>query len=61
MDTQEKEFQDLYSQFLAWQKSQATQTDGFEYERSFLEFCRSFNHSLLSIATKPVAEEQKKK
>jgi hypothetical protein len=61
METQEKEFQALYSKFLEWQASQATQTDGFEYERSFIEFCRLFNKELLLIASKPLADEPKKK
>jgi hypothetical protein len=61
METQEQEFQALYSKFLDWQKSQEGQTDGFEYEHSFIEFCHNFNKELLLLATKPTAEESKKK
>jgi hypothetical protein len=61
METQKKEFQALYTKFLDWQQSQEGQTDGFEYEYSFIEFCRNFNKELLLLATKPIEEEPKKK
>lgn len=61
METQEKEFQGLYNKFLEWQASQIGQTDGFTYEQSFIEFCRSFNKELLLIATKADEDAPKKK
>lgn len=61
METQEQEFQGLYSKFLEWHQSQVGQTDGFSYEQSFIEFCRTFNKELLKIATKAEEAESKKK
>jgi hypothetical protein len=61
MNTEEQEFYALYAKFSAWKTSQSKQVDGYEYERSFVEFCKDLNKDLLLIATQPVQEMTKKK
>jgi hypothetical protein len=61
MNREEIEFQALYAKFSAWKTSQSNQVDGYEYERSFVEFCRDLNKDLLLIATQPVDDTSKKK
>jgi hypothetical protein len=58
MKTQESEFQSLYGKFLDWQTSQEHQTDGHEYERSFVKFCRLLNKEILKIAMESVEEKK---
>jgi hypothetical protein len=61
MNKDEIEFNALYAIFSAWKTSQENQTDGYEYERSFVDFCHKLNKDLLLIATQAVEEPSKKK
>lgn len=61
MQTQEEEFRLIYNQFLAWKASQKGQKDGYEYERSFVELCKSMNKELFSLATPVIDKLPKKK
>lgn len=62
-----EEFSNLYEEFSAWQKSQESQTDGYEYERSFEAFVQQMNKNLFKMATnvdeqdKTISERSKKK
>ena len=53
METGEKvQFEVSYTKYLDWKTSQFGQTDGFEYERSFAEFCKKFNKGLFELGTR---------
>lgn len=60
MQTQEEEFRLIYNQFLSWKTSQIGQKDGYEYERSFVEFCQTMNKELFILST-PVVDKMPKK
>ena len=61
METTEKaQFEALYIKYLAWKTSQSTQTDGYEYERSFVEFCEIFNKELFELSINTADIEKKK-
>jgi hypothetical protein len=53
-------FIELYDQYLKWQKSQAGQTDGYEYERSFETFVQQMNKDLFKMATELPVEDKTK-
>jgi hypothetical protein len=62
MDTQQAQFNAFYQQFLAWQESQKDQTDGYEFERSFLAFHQQLGQDLLKLAlNEPTQQSPKKK
>ena len=42
MENEEAEFKALFTKYLAWKDCQKSQTDGYEYERSFVEFTRIY-------------------
>lgn len=50
MENEEAAFKALFAKYLAWKASQQDQTDGYEYERSFLEFTRLMNKELLEMS-----------
>ena len=52
MGNEEIEFSALFSKYLVWKDSQQSQTDGYKYERSFIEFTRSMNKELFEISVK---------
>ncbi len=54
---EEAEFKALYAQFVTWKRSQESQQDGYEYEKSFAQFCQQFNKQLLELATRDKATE----
>ena len=47
--------------YKAWQASQSSQTDAFEYEKSFCEMMQDLGQSLLSQATNRGAKKKAKK
>lgn len=60
METTEKQqFEVLYTQYLEWKTGQISQTDGYEFERSFHEFCQIFNAKLFELSVS--SESSKKK
>jgi hypothetical protein len=63
MENEEAEFKVLFAKYLAWKDSQKTQTDGYEYERSFVEFTRLMNKELfdMSIQNTSVGSNTRKK
>lgn len=63
MENEETEFKALFAKYLAWKDSQQSQTDGYEYERSFIEFTRSMNKELFDMSVKNggVTSETRKK
>ena len=61
MEAQQTQFNALYSQFLAWQQSQQNQTDGYEFERSFLAFCQQLSQDLLKLTLEQTAIDTSKK
>lgn len=50
MKNEEAEFKALFAKYLAWKDSQKSQTDGYEYERSFVEFTRLMNKELFDMS-----------
>ena len=50
MENEEFAFKALFAKYLAWKDSQKSQTDGYEYERSFVEFTRLMNKELFDIS-----------
>ena len=50
MENEEAEFKALFAKYLAWKDSQKLQTDGYEYERSFVEFTRLMNKELFDMS-----------
>jgi len=50
METEEAQFKALFAQYVAWKESQQGQTDGYVYEKSFVEFAQQFNKSLLALS-----------
>ena len=50
MENEEAEFKALFAKYLAWKDSQKSQTDGYEYERSFVEFTRLMNKELFDMS-----------
>ena len=52
MENEETEFKALFAKYLVWKDSQQSQTDGYEYERSFIEFTRSMNKELFEMLVK---------
>ncbi|MCX8482913.1 MAG: hypothetical protein ORN50_04980 [Crocinitomicaceae bacterium] len=50
MENEELAFKALFAKYLAWKDSQKSQTDGYEYERSFVEFTRLMNKELFDIS-----------
>ena len=63
METEEAQFKALFAKYLAWKDSQQTQTDGYVYEKSFVEFTQQFNKELfeLSLDSKAAAVGNRKK
>jgi hypothetical protein len=52
MENEEAAFKVLFAKYLAWKDSQKSQTDGYEYERSFIEFTRLMNKELFDMSVK---------
>lgn len=50
MENEGLAFKALFAKYLAWKDSQKSQTDGYEYERSFVEFTRLMNKELFDIS-----------
>jgi hypothetical protein len=50
MENEELAFNALFAKYLAWKDSQKSPTDGYEYERSFVEFTRLMNKELFDIS-----------
>lgn len=63
METEEKQFKALFAKYLAWKDSQQHQTDGYVYEKSFVEFAQQFNKELfqLSLQSTPAGVSTRKK
>ena len=63
MENEETEFKALFAKYLVWKDSQQSQTDGYEYERSFIEFTRSMNKELFEMSVKngDITSETRKK
>ncbi|MCY7359906.1 MAG: hypothetical protein LH609_21135 [Rudanella sp.] len=64
MENQESQFRALYATYLTWQESQKDQTDGYEYERSFVELTQKLNKDLLDMTlqrTPSTSDTTKKK
>jgi hypothetical protein len=65
MENEETEFKALFAKYLVWKDSQQSQTDGYEYERSFIEFTRSMNKELFEMSVRnsniDVEDTRKKK
>lgn len=63
METEEAQFKVLFAKYLAWKASQENQTDGYIYEKSFVEFAQEFTKELLelSLQSKPEQASRKKK
>lgn len=59
-DKEKAEFETLYAKYLIWKMSQENQTDGYEYERSFVEFCKEFNKGLFELSVQDASSEKKK-
>lgn len=59
MENEEAEFKVLFAKYLAWKDSQKSQIDGYEYERSFVEFTRSMNKELFDMSVKNVDIDSK--
>jgi hypothetical protein len=60
METKEKaQFEALYMQYLTWKSSQQDQTDGYEFEKSFIDFCSEFNKSLFELSIEINSGEKK--
>ena len=57
MENEEAEFKALFAKYLAWKDSQKSQTDGYEYERSFVEFTRLMNKELFDMSVKSSSTE----
>jgi hypothetical protein len=61
METSEKvQFEILFTKYLTWKSSQSNQTDGYEYEKSFSDFCEQFNKELFKLAVEETSDEKKK-
>jgi uncharacterized protein YbcC (UPF0753/DUF2309 family) len=58
MEKEETEFRALFASYLSWKESQQSQTDGYEYERSFVEFTRSMNKQLFEMSVRDENEEK---
>ena len=54
MENEELAFKALFDKYLAWKDSQKSQTDGYEYERSFVEFTRLMNKELFDISVQKI-------
>jgi hypothetical protein len=63
MENEESAFKVVFAKYLAWKESQQGQTDGYVYEKSFVEFAQQFNKELfqLSVQSKVDKEASKKK
>ncbi len=61
METQEAEFRALYAKYLAWKESQQNQTDGYVYEKSFVDFVQEFNRELFELSLQTGEEEAGRK
>lgn len=63
MEKEEAEFKALFAKYLAWKASQENQSDGYMYEKSFVEFAQEFTKELLklSLQSKPKEASRKKK
>lgn len=59
-DKEKAEFEALYAKYLTWKTSQENQSDGYEYERSFVEFCKEFNKELFELCVQDASAEKKK-
>lgn len=59
-DKEKAEFEALYAKYLTWKTSQEGQTDGYEYERSFVEFCKEFNKGLFELSVDDASAEKKR-
>jgi hypothetical protein len=57
MENEEEAFKALFAKYLAWKESQESQTDGYEYERSFIEFTRIMNKELFDMSVKDAASD----
>jgi hypothetical protein len=61
MDTQQAQFAAFYQPFRAWQESQKGQTDGYEFERSFISFHQQLGQELFKLALTEATQESTKK
>jgi hypothetical protein len=61
METQEAEFRALYAKYIAWKESQQNQTDGYVYEKSFVDFVQEFNKELFELSLQNKEEEVSRK
>ena len=57
METEETQFKALFAKYLAWKDSQHSQTDGYVYEKSFVEFAQQFNKELFELSLQSQASE----
>jgi hypothetical protein len=57
METEEAQFKALFAKYLAWKDSQQSQTDGYVYEKSFVEFAQQFNQELFQLSLQSKADE----
>ncbi len=63
MENEESAFRALFAKYLAWKESQHQQTDGYVYEKSFVDFVQQFNKELfeLSLHSPEVENSTRKK
>lgn len=61
MGKEEQQFRALYEKYLVWKASQQHQTDGYSYEKSFVEFAQGFTKELfeLSLASEQASGKKK--
>jgi hypothetical protein len=50
MTKEDAAFKALQEQYLSWKSSQENQTNGYEYERSFVEFSRKMSETLFNLS-----------
>ena len=50
MEREEAQFKALFAKYLAWKESQQSQTDGYIYEKSFVDFAQAFNKELFELS-----------
>ena len=57
MENDEAAFKVLFTKYLAWKESQQHQTDGYIYEKSFVEFIQGFNQELFELSLQGKEDE----
>lgn len=50
MENEEAQFKALFAKYLAWKASQQSQSDGYVYEKSFVDFVQGFNKELFELS-----------